>query len=37
MGMTLMARTATYTGKKVAWDMMLNSKEALVPGSSAMK
>jgi hypothetical protein len=28
---TLMARTAAYTGKKVTWDMMLNSKEALAP------
>jgi hypothetical protein len=27
----MMARTAAYTGKKVTWDMMLNSKEALVP------
>ena len=29
--MAMMARTAAYTGKKVTWDMMLNSKEALVP------
>ena len=27
----MMARTAAYTGKKVTWEMMMNSKEALVP------
>jgi len=31
----MMARTAAYTGKKVTWDMMLNSKEALVPKNIA--
>ena len=33
--MAMMARTAAYTGKKVTWDLMLNSKEQLVPENLA--
>ena len=31
----MMARTAAYTGKKVTWDMMINSKEQRVPENIA--
>ena len=33
----IMGRNAAYTGQLVTWDMILNSKQALVPATEDLK